>query len=184
MSDEKKFQSKRWFNAVRNAAGDSDDIAENLGTLAEVIEQAHAYWLEACDDARPHCTAFGELNTMLAEQPGLVHFYTEIFNDAMTTRRWLEQEHDSQLAAKYKWLTSDAEAKAEFGKLGATDAKNYASSDDTVWALAEMVRVLSNAQHALEAVTASLTQRGMSLAKIADIRARGGEEIWIQPSRR
>ena len=160
-----KFKSKRWFDTVR------DDI--------DKLEEAVKYFHEAVEDGNPHLSSVGNLQTLLAELPGLVGFYRPILVDAQQIRRWLETSLEQEKAKEYKRLMSDPEAKKEYGALKTTEATNFMKADEDLHVIADMVREMANCEHQLEVVSEGLNQKGMALSKIVDLRVAGLEEVWI-----
>jgi len=164
-----KFKSVRWFNTVR------DDIAN--------FEKAVEYFHEAVEDGTPYLAAVGNLQTLLAELPGLVGFYRPILVDAQQIRRWLETSLEQEKAIKYKWFMSDPEAKKEYGALKTTEATNFMKAEEDLHVIADMVREIANCEHHLEVIAEGLNQKGMTLSKIVDLRVAGMEEVWIDSTR-
>ncbi len=160
-----KFKSKRWFDTVRD---DTDKF-----------EEAVKYFHEAVEDGIPHLSSVGNLQTLLAELPGLVGFYRPILVDAQQLRRWLETSLEQEKAKEYKRLMSDPEAKKEYGALKTTEATNFMKANEELHVIADMVRELANCEHQLEVVSEGLNQKGMALSKIVDLRVAGMEEVWI-----
>ena len=160
-----KFKSVRWFDTVRN---DTDKF-----------EKAVAYFHEAVEDGTPYLAAVGNLQTMLAELPGLAGFYRPILVDAQQLRRWLETSLEQEKAKKYKWFMSDPEAKKEYGALKTTEATNFMKAEEDLHVIADMVREIANCEHQLEVIAEGLNQKGMTLSKIVDLRVAGLEEVWI-----
>lgn len=160
-----KFKSVRWFNVVRN------DI--------DKFEDAVSYFHKAVEDGIPHLASAGNLQTMLAELPGLVGFYRPILVDAQQIRRWLESSLEQEKSKKYKWFMSSPEAKKEYGALKTTEATNFMKADEELHSIADMVRELANCEHQLEVIPEGLIQKGILLSKIVDLRVAGMEEVWI-----
>lgn len=177
---EKKLQSKRWFNAVRDSVENFEE--ESMDNLSEVVMNAADYYESVALDGEKHVTAFGELNTNAAETPGLVAFYSAIHVDAQQVRKWLELVYDQRFNTTYQWLRSSAEAKQEYGELKtATDLNNFAKADPVYNKLGDLVRIVANAQHQVEVIVTGLTQRSITLSKLIDMKVAGIDEIWIDP---
>jgi hypothetical protein len=177
---QKKFQSKRWFNAVRDSLDDFGE--ESMENLSNVVLNAVENYAQAAEDAQPHLTAFGELSTKYAETPGLSAFYSAIHVDAQQVRKWLELVHEQRFNHIYQWLRSSPDAKAEYGELKtATDLNNFAKADPVYNKLGDLIRIVANAQHQIEVAVNTLTQRSITLNKLAEMKIAGLDEVWIDP---
>ena len=171
-------RAERWFDNVRDAA---DDLDNDSDTLAEAVLGAAEYYLEAAEEA--NVTVVGKLETMLAENTGLQFFFKGIHTDALQVRKYLETVLEGYEAKKYVWLTTDPEAKAEYGKLTATDTRNIIRANGTVELLEDMIRLIADRQHMLEDAQEGFKTRGIMLSKIVDLRVAQLEEVWIDGTR-
>jgi len=180
MAKKAKFKSRVFFEQIRDSLNDiSDD--ENMKEFSEVILAAAEYWGDAVEDAEQHCILEDkELNTLIMETPGLAFFYRTLYTDAQQVRIWLDTVYEGHTADRYKWYITDPDAKAEYGKVSTTDAKQFTTAEENSRLLADLIRCVANKQHQLENVVLSLDQRGMSLSQIKDLRVAGIEETWIK----
>jgi len=178
---EDEFISVQWFNDFRKML-DREEL--ELNEFRELVLKSATYYQLAVEDARSHITAEGNLITNMALIPGHMFFYRNIWTDAQQSRRLVESAHDSEKAAKTKWLLTDPEAKNEYGSLKITEAKTFAEADDGVVVLSECVRILAHSEHVLEDVYLGFSQVSMMLSKISDLTVAGIEEKWVDPVER
>ena len=177
----KPFKVIRWFDLVRDSAklDPEQDDDHPLQPLIEAVMGAAAYYAEAKADADNHLVPVGKLPQLLAETTGLAYFYNGIHTDALQVRKWLEILLEGTKAERYVWLTTDSNAKVEYGKLTATEVNNHIKADETVQLLSDMIRVIADRQHILEDVREGFTSRSIMLSKIVDVRVAGLEEVWV-----
>lgn len=180
MSSQTKFKSRVFFEKIRDCLTDLKD-APNLSEFSDLILSATEYWDTAVEDAEQHFVLEGkELNTLIMETPGLAFFYRTLHTDAQQVRIWLDTIYEGYTAERYLWYITSADAKAEYGKVSTTDAKQFTSAEDEVRIVADLIRCVANKQHQLENVVSTFDQRGMSLSQIKDLRVAGIEETWVK----
>lgn len=180
MTKQAKFKSRVFFDQVRDSLENLNDD-KNVLKFTDVILSAVEYWDSAVEDSEQYFQLEDkELNTLIMETPGLAFFYRTIHTDAQQIRIWLDMVHEGYTAERYKWYITDSDAKAEYGKVSTTDAKQFTSAEDTVRLLSDLIRCVANKQHQLENVVTSFDQRGMSLSQIKDLRVAGIEETWVK----
>ena len=167
---------KRFYDAVRNSY---EDLVDDSAALANTVLEAADYYVEVCDDANRHLLIVGRLEAMLAENTGLAYFYNAAHTDALQIRKHLEMLLDGYEAKKYVWFQTDPDAKAEFGKMTATDLRNYVKADDTVQLLNDCIRLIADRQHMLEDLRTGFVDRGARLRDITNVRMNGLEEVWV-----
>lgn len=162
----KRLPFRRFFNAVR------DDV--------EVCIEAVAYYDEVVEDGARHISAHGNLETLVAETPGLAYFYRGVRTDAQQIRRWMDQYIDSEKATKYKWFHSDPESIKLHGKFKTgTEITKYVEADETIQYLQDLSRVMAECEHRLEDLMEGFEERRLMLTRIIDIRRDGLKEVWI-----
>lgn len=175
------LKAQRWFDAVRDAA-DTLEV-DSTDDLVEAVLGAAEYYLDVSKDKDADLTVVGRLEVMLAENTGLQFFYKGIHTDALQVRKYLEMLLEGYEARRYKWFTTDEDAKAEYGKLTATDVRNYVKADAVVELLNDMIRLIADRQHMLEDIQEGFKTRGIMLSKIVDLRVAQLEEVWIDGTR-
>jgi hypothetical protein len=163
------FKIQRWFDAV----------CEDRGRLQEAVD----YFKTAIVDARPHMTAVGPLETLLAETPGLDHYYKGVLVDAQQIRRWLEEMHEIMTARKVKSLMYDRESRQMYGELNVTSATKLAKAEDDIARLAMEIRVIANVENHLLSVIEGFTTRNINLSRIVEIRKANLQDVWIDPTK-
>ena len=181
-----ELKSKRWYDEVRAACSFdflADKDGEKLAEVAVLIESAAAYYLDALVDAEKHLLVVGKLEQMKAENSGLGYFYSGFFTDAQQIRIHLEMIRDEYKSKLYVWFTTSDDAKAEYGKLSATEVKNLVEAEEMICVLEDLIRLMANRMHVLENVKEGFVSRGIDLGKIIDGRVAGIEEVWIDGTR-
>lgn len=163
------FRMQRWYDAVRADRTKVKDAAD--------------YYRAALSDATPHIVAIGHLETLLAETPGLAHFYRTISTDASQIRKWLEERYEIELAQKHKWLMNSAEAKAEYGDLKTTEAGKYAKADEGLADLMDDIRLMAYWEHMMDDVVSGFTDRGYMLNHLVTIHKEKLEAVWVDPTK-
>lgn len=164
-----EFKVVLWYNAVRKDR--------------TLVSEAAEYYKQAVEDARPYITAIGHLETLLAETPGLGHFYKNIHTDAQQIRRWLEERLEIESAQKYKWFMISPEAKAEYGELKTTEASKFVKADPTLADLSDDIRMMAYYDHLLDDIAHGFQNRSIMLNHIVNVRVNGLEEIWVDPTK-
>lgn len=174
------MKGEQFFNKVRDSLEDYSD----LEPMAEAVVEASEYYEKvSADFLENHVSLNGELNRLILETPGLQYFYGAIHIDAQQVRRWLEQVDENLSSKSYTWYLSD-EGRAEYGKISTTDINNYVKADDNVQLVRDMIRLVSYSQHQLEEIVGAIQQRGYALSKIADMRMKGMDEVWVEPPKK
>lgn len=174
------MKSERFFNTISASLEDYSD----LEPLAKVVSEAADFYEKVCEEfTNNHSLLSGELNQLILENPGLQLFYGAIHIDAQQVRKWLEQVDDNLAAKSYTWYLSD-EGRAEYGKISTTDINNYVKADDGIQLIRDMIRLISHSQHQLEEIVGVIQQRGFTLNKIADMRIKGLDEVWLEPPKK
>lgn len=174
------MKNEGFFNKVRDSLEEYDD----LEPLAEAVSKASAHYEEVCEEFRAnHSTISGELNRLILETPGLQLYYGSVFIDAQQVRKWLEQVDENVSSKLYTWFLSD-DGRAEYGKISTTDINNYVKANEDVQLVRDMIRLISYSQHQLEEIVGVIQQRGYTLQKIADMRIKGLEEVWVEPPKK
>jgi hypothetical protein len=172
------LKAMRWFDTVRDSCDDLDNSAD-CTKLVNAVAEAADYYLSVNADAEKHILVAGKLETMLTEITGLAFFYGGIHTDSQQVRKYLELLLENYEAKKYVWFQTDPSAKSEYGKLTATDLRNFVDADDIVCMLKDCVRLIANRQHVLENIQTQLTAKGFNLKTITDLRINNMEEVWI-----
>ena len=162
----KRLPFRRFFDAVR------DDVAV-------LVDDAIPYYHEVVEDGQKHITLKGNLDTLMVETPGLAYFYRGVRTDAQQIRRWLENYLNSEKAKKTKWFNSDPEAKQQYGTLKITEIGKYVDADDDIEALADLIRVVAEAEHRLEDLMEGFEERRITLSRILELRKENLKEVWI-----
>lgn len=182
MEKKDKFKSRVFYDQIRDSLDDIEN-EDNMKEFSDLILAASEYWDSAVEDAEQHFEIEGkELNTLIMETPGLAFFYRTLFTDAQQTRIWLDTVHEAHSAERYKWYITDTDAKAEYGKVSTTDAKQFTTAEESVRLLADLIRVVADRQHQLENVVESFVSRGIALSQLKDLRVAGIEETWVRRS--
>lgn len=164
-----EFRLKRWYEEVR---ADRSKVAE-----------AAKYYNAAVEDAEKHIIAIGHLETLVAETPGLAHFYKTIRTDAQQIRRWLEERLEIETQQKYKWLMTSPEAKAEFGELKTTEAGKFAKADEGLASMFDDMRLMAYYEHLLDDVVSGFDNRGYMLNHLVTIYKEKLEAVWVDPTK-
>ncbi len=164
---------KRYFNVIRNL----DDV----GNMREEAMEASEYYHQVVTDAAKDFNMAGNLEVLLTGTPGLLYYYQGVRTDAQQLRRWMETYVASTRAILFKWFHSDPEAKKEYGELKITEIGKYVEADDEVVTLEDTVRILAEAEHALEDLIVALENRSIMLSNIVKIRAANVHEAFINP---
>ena len=168
-TEPERFQIVRWF----------DQVCESRAHL----EAAVAYFKTALEDARPHMTAVGPLETMLAETPGLVHFYSGILIDAQQIRRWLEAVRETTFARRYKHYMFDQEIRRKYGELKTTEITKMVQAEDTIGEMDLQIRLIANVENHLLNVNETFTTRNINLSRIVEVRKANLQDVWIDPTK-
>ena len=140
MSD---LRAQRWFDTVRDACDDLEDQSER-DALIDAVVGAGEYYAAVYEDAEQHLLVVGNLEQLLTEITGLAFFYNGIHTDSLQVRKYLEMMLEAYEAKKYVWFQTDPDAKAEYGKLSATDLRNYVKADDIVGVLNDCIRLIAD----------------------------------------
>lgn len=177
-----ELKAQRWFDAVRDSCDDLEDKAER-DALIDTVVAAAEYWLTVKGDSERHLLVVGKLEQLVSENTGLAFFYNGFHTDALQVRKYLEMMLENYEAKKYVWFQTDPDAKAEYGKLSATDLRNYVKADDIVQILNDCIRLVADRQHELEDIRTGFEGRGYSLKTIADMRIAKLEEVWVDGTR-
>jgi len=145
------------------------------------INEAFDYYRTAAADARQHLEMHGNLETLVAETPGLAFFFRNIHTDAQQIRRWLEEQLEIKTAQKYKWFATSPEAKDKYGDLKVTEVKNFVKAEDDIIELAEQIRLISYYDHMMDNVCEGFTNRSIMLNHVVNIRVEKLQEVFIDP---
>ena len=164
----KRLPFRRFYNAVR------DDVS--------VITDAIEYYGDVVEDGAKHLTLKGNLESMVAETPGLAYFYRGVRTDAQQIRRWLETDMTAKKADKFKYFHHDPEAKKKWGVLKPTEITKYVEADEEVQDLADLIREMAEVEHRLEDLMEGFEERRLALSRIVDIRRDNLKEVWIDVS--
>lgn len=157
----------QWFDTIRKSTARA--------------EEALRYYELAVNDANPHITAVGHLETLVAETPGLEHFYKGILVDCQQIRRYLEEDLEINKAIKHKWFRTSRDAVKEYGEVGTNDATKWVNADESISRQSLLVRRFANAENHLTSIVEGFSTRGIMLSKIVDIRKANLQEVWIDP---
>lgn len=164
-----QFRIQRWY----------ETICRDRSRLPEAI----TYFQSALEDGRPHITAVGHLEQLLAETPGLEHFYKGILVDAQQIRRWLEELHEIESARKFKWFMYSPEAKRIYGDIKVTEAPRLVKAEDDIAALALSIRSIANVENHLLSLIEGFAIRNINLGRIESVRRANLQEVWVDPRR-
>jgi hypothetical protein len=167
-ADPDDFRVLRWY----------ETICRDRSRLGEAIQYFHS----AIANARPHITAVGHLEQLLAETPGLKHYYEGILVDAQQIRRWLEEVQEVEIARKTKWFMYSPEAARIYGNdLKITEIGKLVKAEDDIAGLAMEIRHIANVENQLLSVIEGFTIRNINLNRIVDVRKANLQEVWVDP---
>ena len=165
-----EFGVKYWFQTI------SESVKGR-----ERLQEAVDYYRRAIADGRQHMTACGNLEALLAETPGLEHFYKGILVDCQQVRRWLEEVHEFESARKYKWFMS-AEAQRQYGELKTTEITKLVKAEDNIATLAFAIRTVANVENHLMSLIEGFATRNINLGRIQQIRQANLQDVWVDPT--
>ena len=157
----------RWYETVRN------DMSR--------MQEAFEYFQKVAKDAEPHLAMIGNLQTLVAETPGLTYFYRAIHTDAQQIRRFLEERLEIDSAVKYKWYTG-TEARVTHGDLKVTDINKFVKADPAIAELSMLIKYAAYYDHLLEDICESMANRSIMLSHITTIRKENLQEVFIDPT--
>lgn len=164
-----RFHIVRWF----------DKVCADRKNLDAAID----YFKRAVEDARPHMTAVGPLETMLAETPGLAHFYSGIMIDAQQIRRWLEAVRETAFARRYKHYMFDSDVRRKYGELKTTEITKMVQAEDAIGEMDLQIRLIANVENHLLNVNETFTTRNINLSRIVEVRKANLQDVWIDATK-
>lgn len=169
-SEPTQFRVVRWFDSVRE-------------DRKKYIKPAVEYYLSAVEDGRKYVTAMGNVEYLLAETPGLEHYYKGILVDCQQVRRWMEAVEESMTARKYKHFMFDPEVRRKYGDLKTTEISKLVQAEDDIIEVKFQIRNIANAENHLLSLIEGFTTRNMNLTTIVKIRQANLQDVWIDPTK-